>query len=707
MHTKVLLSAAINTTRTKHCNALKTKPQPTSLPVSERLRFFNNLTEAANRSASSSYTRSPSQRILAASDRCGSANSYNHNNSFTFTPRSSYNGGSTSTSSASVTPTPMECCSPPLIEQQHQLISINEIDSSSQFDMHHEPNASPPAETQESSAFIQLTKSSSQTLLPSVLAQRLAMSAPAAATTAPTITTSPSTLTPVARRIKMKTIGKLLLPQTFLNNERNSQQNISANASNNFSGITHNDTCESESGSCNETDSKSTAAPLKKIGKIKSPFIENCLQMQQKHHQLNSKCMKLDHKSTPHNALSALENNGPSGGVSAGSGGGGERDVNSLPPRKPLQNGNAGLPPPTRVESNEEQNTVSGKENNYCVTSSTPHIMLSPTASTNAVSEQQTHSPVVEMRKKFTRIMNNSTLSTLSQRHAVHSLTNGIGSAYSNAQVHGSSASSAPPTPRNSIIDDKFAKYFGLTPSCSQNAQTDATITTAPNHKIFNTNDHSARTSQLENASSSSESNRVKRSATNYPPLPPPDFCHTPLNTSTASDSTDDLAAMGTLLQQEVHALPFEAINYNVCSNSNTPYYTPPSTCPYDITTPTTATAVCSALPTLTNATTHASSSSAANALQRRRDMAKRQRANTTNVTFTPTSSNTNIAGAQSSGMLVTPGTGRARALRSRAFTLTHGMPMPEVKRFEEIVVTKEEFQLASKEFERIFLGVI
>uniref|UniRef100_A0A0K8WBY5 Uncharacterized protein n=1 Tax=Bactrocera latifrons TaxID=174628 RepID=A0A0K8WBY5_BACLA len=685
--------------------------EPTSLPVSERLRFFTNLTEAASRSASSSYTRSPSQRLLSATDRCCSANSFSHNNSFTFTPRSSYNGDSTSNSSASasVTPTPMECCSPPLTEQQ-PLISINEIDSPLHLDSaRHSPSPPPsiglPNATQQAaSTYIHLTKSSSQTLLPSVLAQRLAMSAPAPTAAAAALTTSQSSMTPVTRRIKMKTIGKLLLPNTFLNNERNSLQNFSSNTSENGVSVNYaqSDTCESESGSYIEADNKAPPAPLKKIGKIKSPFIENCLQMQQKHHQLNSKCMKYDHKSTPHNALAALENNGSNGN---GGGGGGERDINSLPPRKPLQNGNVGLPPPPRIETTEDSKADSGKENNYCDTNGAPLLTLSPTASSIALSEQLSQSPVVEMRKKFTRIMSSATLSTVAQRHTAHALSNGNGNNNGNAQSNGTSASSAPTTPRNSIIDDKFAKYFGLAPAGNQPSAA-TTIT----NKATNGNQRTARVHESLNATTArsvgaSETSLSSRSATNYPPLPPPDFAHTPNGDLRANIKKVTDALSFAKHTNTPSATPHEAFNHNVRSNSNTPYFTPPSVCAYDITL--TQTSSATALTHTGNASAGGSASTgvSASAVQRRRDMSKRQRANTTNITFTPTSSNTQLFSTHANAD--TPSSGRTRALRSRALTLTHGMPLPEVKRFEDIVVTKEEFQLASKEFERIFLGVI
>ncbi|XP_036345431.1 myb-like protein A [Rhagoletis pomonella] len=687
MRTKIAtITATTTTTTTNPCNPLKTKPQPTSLPVSERLRFFTNLAEAANRSASNSYTRSPPQHYFST-DRCGSANSYTNQNSFTFTPRSSLNGsGSTSNSSASVTPTPMECYSPPLLEPQ--LISINEIDSALQMEEHNDDELVESAyrSSHQTSAFIKLTKSSSQTLLPSVLAHRLDMSAPAPATAPTAAITSPDALTPVARRIKMKTIGKLLLPQTFLNNERNSNQHNNNNNSsnnnynnNNMSGShmmangSNNDTCDSE---CSSIDLGSKPPPqLKKIGKIKSPFIENCLQMQQKHHQLNSKCMKYDHKSTPHNnALAALENN-----VANGGGGGGERDVNSLPLSKSLQNGNAAQLA-ARVNSNEDNNADSGKENNYCDTQHTaPLLILSPSAS--GVTEQ-TRSPVVEMRKKFSRIMSNASLSALMlQRHTTHAVSGANDSGSAAIKLNGSannscsSGSSASTTPRNSIIDEKFAKYFGLTSNAGSHNQRASTA-------AANNNATSNGSARLLDAG---EKSATLRSAPKYPPLPPPDFCHTMNGASFVSA----LTPMET--SSAAHSTPLEALNHHVRSSTNIAYYTPPTASSYETTNG--------------SAAGHAASSvTSTTASQRRRDMAKRQRAHTTNVTFTPTSSVQAATSAQAHE--VTPSAGRARVLRARALTLTHGVPLPEVKRFEDIVVTKEELQLASKEFERIFLGI-
>ncbi|XP_054733796.1 pneumococcal serine-rich repeat protein-like isoform X3 [Anastrepha obliqua] len=701
--TPPILSSSIASAANASCSEEHKTPQvparteeeiePTSLPVSERLRFFANLTEAANRSLSSSYTRSPSQRHLTA-DRCGSANSYNHIHSITNTPRSSYNGGgSTTTSSASVTPTPMDCYSPPLSEPQ--LISINEIDSALQMEHNFDETAPSPlpsepvpnATTHETSAFIKLSKSSSHTSLSSVVAQRLALSVPV-----PVV--GPSALTPVARRIKMKTIGKLHLPQTFLNNDHNSSQsssNNNNNISNNSIGNVYSDTCDSECSSI-EAVSKPPAAPLKKIGKIKSPFIENCLQMEQKHHQLNSKYMKYDHKSTPHNALAALENN-------VANSGGGERDMNSLPQRKPLQNGNASLPP-QRVDSNEDSNTDSGKENNYGGIKAVPLLTISPTASLIALTEQS-HSPVVEMRKKFTRIMNGSSLSTVSQRLSAHAnhTDNGSVNGKGNGNGNSSGVSSAPTTPRNSMIDEKYAKYFGLTSnnSHSQNCTTTTTnkTSTCKESSERARTQHSANNARLQFAG---EKTAGPRHAPNYPPPPPPplDFYHTTNGeTHCPSKAKGELiVAMETSSGYDVHLTPFEAINHNVRSNSNTPYYTPPTTMPVPMTGNTL---------TAYNTAVHPTPSGIANVPQRRRDIAKRQRANTTNVTFTPTSSQVPSPHAN----FGTPSAGRTRTLRTRALTLTHGMPLPEVKRFEDIVVTKEDFQLASKEFERIFLGII
>ncbi|XP_067642913.1 platelet binding protein GspB-like isoform X5 [Eurosta solidaginis] len=696
--------------------------EPTSLPVSERLRFFTNLAQAANRCASSSYARSPPQRYLST-DRCSSVNSYNYsnNNSFTFSPRSSYNGGSsTGTSSASVTPTPMDCCQSPPLLCQPQLISINEIDSALKMKARTTNNsdgtqsarsAAPTITlsngTHETSAFIKLTKSSSQTSLPSVVAQRLLMTtatAPARNTTEAHAITSASELTPITRRIKMKSVGKLLLPYTFLNNERNHSSNNNSNGGNsntsgssNDSGVMNGYSDAFDNGESNNNDGVSKPPLVKKIGKIKSPFIENCLQMQQKNHQLNSKCMKYDHKSTPHNALAALENNVTNAA-------GGERDISLLAARKPLQNGNAAPATPLITHVADSENDIrqadAGKENNYCETNGVPLLTLSPTASSIAVIEQ-TNSPVVEMRKKFTRIMSSSTLSTMAQRHTAYGLSNGGLNVHGNGSLSSGNSSSAPTTPRNSIIDEKFAKYFGLKPSTSTCCT--PTITTIPANKatidsVQKVNDAHPR------LLGAGETRNLTHNANKSPPLPPPDFVHT-INGSAGASMTMEYANNN---HEESYSTPLEAINHNVRSNSNTPYYTPLANGFFDITA--TVAAPGSALDALSNSV-QTVTDGAVNALQRRRDMAKRPRANTTNNTFTPTTSSVQAAAASptpyGTSTPTTPGSGRTRALRARALTLTNGVLLPEVKRYEDIVVTIEEFQSASREFERIFLDVI
>lgn len=101
---------------------------------------------------------------------------------------------------------------------------------------------------------------------------------------------------------------------------------------------------------------------------------------------------------------------------------------------------------------------------------------------------------------------------------------------------------------------------------------------------------------------------------------------------------------------------------------------------------------------------------SSGSAVVKRRDAGvKRNRPLTAVVTGAPTSNPGEGYGGVSVSVTGTP-LGRSALRSGRALTITHGIPyiqqLPEVKKFEDITVTKEEFQLASKEFERIFLGI-
>lgn len=220
-----------------------------------------------------------------------------------------------------------------------------------------------------------------------------------------TETTPTSTLTPTMKRIKLKTIGKLMLPQTFLNNDRN------------------NNTHSKENSGCEQSGSENDASqPPKKIGKIKSPFIENCNQMHQNKTQLSAKCIKLEHRNQP-SALASLENSAEHYTNSSN----GNKFFNTS--SSTLTNGHHHHHP-----NADDSNTDSGKEN----------VDNSTTSATETITQT---TPVVEMRRKFTR----KTTSTQS-----------LNTSGPRQQLTPRSASLNGPNSSSPQIDSKYAKFFGI-----------------------------------------------------------------------------------------------------------------------------------------------------------------------------------------------------------------------------------------------------
>lgn len=321
---------------------------------------------------------------------------------------------STSLSSASVTPTPMEYPLPIFIESPTILRK-----NSSSSTATNEPvtaNNDPTHDFTDSrfaikpdivktSPFLQATKQASA--IPGHLAE--------------TETTPTSTLTPTMKRIKLKTIGKLMLPSTFLNNDRNNN-----NSKDSCSG-------NKESSSASESNGENEhTGPPKKIGKIKSPFIENCNQKQQKSVQVNTKSMKFDYnnKGQQHNsltALSSLENSSDHHSMEITSNG----LSNGVGSQRKYQN--TSLQTNGHYNNNEDFSTDSGKEN-----------------IDTSVKEQTT--PVIEIRRKFSRKANTS--QSFSNSTASGTTTRQL--TPRSASLNGSHSSSSPQ------VDDKYAKYFGL-----------------------------------------------------------------------------------------------------------------------------------------------------------------------------------------------------------------------------------------------------
>ncbi|XP_033241117.1 uncharacterized protein Svil isoform X10 [Drosophila pseudoobscura] len=205
--------------------------QPSSLSLAERLAFFSSLCDGSAGSASgggryrsrtSSYSRSP------PTDR---------------TPRNS---------SSSLTPTRMECSPIPYDQDQQQQ---QQQPSSLTLEIIMEPEPEPDPETSSSSSqqhngFHVLTRSATEPCT----------------NNASTAATTPTSL----RSVRMRTVGKLVLPDTFRGGDRNNN-NKSGTASvnrNSYAAAEH----------LKIVEAVQIPVTVRAIGKIKSPFIE------QQHH---------------------------------------------------------------------------------------------------------------------------------------------------------------------------------------------------------------------------------------------------------------------------------------------------------------------------------------------------------------------------------------------------------------------------------------
>ncbi|XP_070064609.1 uncharacterized protein Svil isoform X13 [Drosophila virilis] len=230
LHTSVLNdeSSTPNTTQ----DATDAEFEPSSLSLAERLAFFSSLCEGAACGSGGNTTSTGGARLPSAS------RSPPYSSMVERSPRSSTTG-----SSVSVTPTPMECS--PII---HDLKLPQE---QAQLEKDHLHNG-----------FHELSRS-------------------ATAPTTATITTPLLDAAPTApRRLRLRTVGKLVLPDTFLT-DRNKNNNNG-----------HRNSCL---GRMQTLEDIHISMGVRTIGKIKSPFIE-----QQKHQSTptdtsQSKSAKLEH----------------------------------------------------------------------------------------------------------------------------------------------------------------------------------------------------------------------------------------------------------------------------------------------------------------------------------------------------------------------------------------------------------------------------
>ncbi|XP_036670790.2 streptococcal hemagglutinin isoform X14 [Drosophila suzukii] len=209
--------------------------EPSSLSLAERLAFFSNLCESGGgggggsangryRSRTSSYSRSP------PIDRT--------------TPRSS-----TTASSASVTPTPMDY-SPIPHEKEPSSLTLESIIEPEQEEMREHVD-----QQQEE---VKLRKNEPPVLRESPLHNGFHVLTRSA-------TDPPSSTSPL--RLNVRTIGKLILPDTFRGDRNNNNNNNSSNKS----GSTSWNSCMVK---LQSLDPVNLTVQLRTIGKVKSPFIE-------------------------------------------------------------------------------------------------------------------------------------------------------------------------------------------------------------------------------------------------------------------------------------------------------------------------------------------------------------------------------------------------------------------------------------------------
>ncbi|XP_030568410.1 uncharacterized protein LOC115768082 isoform X2 [Drosophila novamexicana] len=227
LHTSVLNdeSSTPNTTQ----DATDAEFEPSSLSLAERLAFFSSLCEGAACGSGGNTASTGGARLPSASRSPPYASMMERS------PRSSTTG-----SSVSVTPTPMECS--PII---HDLKLPQE---QAQLDVEQFHNG-----------FHELSRS-------------------ATAPTTATITTPLLDAAPTApRRLRLRTVGKLVLPDTFLTDRNKNNNNNNG----------HRNSCL---GRMQTLEDIHISMGVRTIGKIKSPFIEQQHQQQQHQHQ---------HQSTP------------------------------------------------------------------------------------------------------------------------------------------------------------------------------------------------------------------------------------------------------------------------------------------------------------------------------------------------------------------------------------------------------------------------
>ncbi|XP_064539444.1 putative uncharacterized protein DDB_G0277255 isoform X13 [Drosophila montana] len=231
LHTSVLNDETTSTPNTTQ-DATDVEFEPSSLSLAERLAFFSSLCEGAACGSGGNIVATGSARLSSSS------RSPPYTSMMERTPR----GSTTGSSSASVTPTPMECS--PII---HDLKLPPEQEQAPEQEQEEEQ------EPLHNGGFHELSRSATEPT-----------------TTTATITTPLLDAAPTAaRRVRLRTVGKLVLPDTFLTDRNNKNNNSNNNG--------HRNSCL---GRMQTLEDIHISMGVRTIGKIKSPFIEQQQQQQ-------------------------------------------------------------------------------------------------------------------------------------------------------------------------------------------------------------------------------------------------------------------------------------------------------------------------------------------------------------------------------------------------------------------------------------------
>ncbi|XP_032597000.1 putative mediator of RNA polymerase II transcription subunit 26 [Drosophila grimshawi] len=327
----------------KKCLSVKNnqRMQPSSLSLAERLAFFSSLCQSASCGTTTGSARVAARSSIGFAPRSPSYASMER------TPRSSIAG---SCSSTSVTPTPTSMEYTPNMHElrlqavQQQLEQHPEQRQPVQQQQPSQQQQQPEQQQQEQQPLQQQSQQQQQQLEkqqqpaqqqpgqpqqqqqnPQQHPQHNGFHELSRSATAPTTTTGTTTSTggtaeslldakPTAqRRVRLRTVGKLVLPDTFLSDRNNNNNSINnSNSSSNHSNSNgYRNSCL---GRMQTVEDIHISMGVRTIGKIKSPFIEQQQQQQQQMQQQQlMQCTptgKFEFKTTSHSLMNGSSDSG-------------------------------------------------------------------------------------------------------------------------------------------------------------------------------------------------------------------------------------------------------------------------------------------------------------------------------------------------------------------------------------------------------------